>query len=155
MDSIWTYGGSQRQTTPQTWQRPQLLQQPLLTVLMAQLPLHHLTTNSSLIVRRSKALCSLISPTGEMCSLLIQNYFAWLLAYIKRVKKQRYNVAVLATRWQHCIECHISLHTDPTAVLTGTIYSTHHHFAHLLWIDFNPWGWFRQITFSLFWFLKF
>uniref|UniRef100_A0A9J7YQG8 LisH domain and HEAT repeat-containing protein KIAA1468 n=1 Tax=Cyprinus carpio carpio TaxID=630221 RepID=A0A9J7YQG8_CYPCA len=42
------------------------------------------------------------------------------------------------TRWQHCIKHHYNPSPSPTAVLTGTIYSIHHHFAHLLRMDFYP-----------------
>uniref|UniRef100_A0A671MR10 LisH domain and HEAT repeat-containing protein KIAA1468 homolog n=1 Tax=Sinocyclocheilus anshuiensis TaxID=1608454 RepID=A0A671MR10_9TELE len=42
------------------------------------------------------------------------------------------------TRWQHCIKHHCSPRPSRTAVLTGSIYSIHHHFAHLLLMDFYP-----------------
>uniref|UniRef100_A0A671MR06 LisH domain and HEAT repeat-containing protein KIAA1468 homolog n=1 Tax=Sinocyclocheilus anshuiensis TaxID=1608454 RepID=A0A671MR06_9TELE len=41
-------------------------------------------------------------------------------------------------RWQHCIKHHCSPRPSRTAVLTGSIYSIHHHFAHLLLMDFYP-----------------
>uniref|UniRef100_A0A9J8AP70 RAB11 binding and LisH domain, coiled-coil and HEAT repeat containing n=1 Tax=Cyprinus carpio carpio TaxID=630221 RepID=A0A9J8AP70_CYPCA len=39
---------------------------------------------------------------------------------------------------EHCIKHYFSPHPHRTAVLTGIIYSIHHHFAHLLRMDFYP-----------------
>lgn len=44
----------------------------------------------------------------------------------------------MTTRWQHCIEHLFIPHCTLAAALTGTIYSIHHHFAHLLRMDFYP-----------------
>lgn len=49
-----------------------------------------------------------------------------------------WNRAVMTTRWQHRIEYCCSPRPALTAVLTGSIYSIHHHFAHLLRMDFYP-----------------